>query len=364
MSSTKFANAGIEIESNNHINGNGIKNGSSNGNCYTKHENGSQNGKKKLTEITNGKGTASVTKTQEIPLGQIGNVVSPYTYEIIKESADYILQKTTHRPKIGIICGSGLGNLADLLENADTFPYNQIPHFPVSTVSGHEGKLVVGELLNVPVVCMKGRFHFYEGYPLWKVAMPVRVFKLLGVEILIVTNAAGGLNSTYKVGDIMLLKDHFNFPGFGGDSALRGPNDERFGPRFPPVNSAYDAKIRSLAKKVAEELDMSSYIREGVYTMVGGPSYETVAELKAMKTLGIDAVGMSTIPEVIVASHCGIKTLAFSLITNECVTGYDGEVDPSHSEVMEAADKREADLKRFVSHLIPSINESFLAKSN
>jgi len=215
MSLLKLAHAGdFENSSNGHCTS---KNGCSrldfeNGNSVNKNccKNGSAKNNRN-NNIING-----ITK-HEIPLGQIGNTVNPYTYEIVKESADFILQRTTHRPKIGIICGSGLGGLADLLQKSDEFPYGEIPHFPTSTVSGHAGKLVIGELSNVPVLCMKGRFHFYEGYPLWKVAMPVRVFKLLGIEVLIVTNAAGGLNTSFKVGDVMLIKDHFNFPGFGGD---------------------------------------------------------------------------------------------------------------------------------------------------
>jgi len=291
-------------------------------------------------------------------ISQIGNITNPYTYEIVKESADYILSNTSHRPKIGIICGSGLGPIADLLENKDKFPYGKIPHFPESTVKGHAGQLVIGELGDIPILCMQGRFHFYEGYPLWKVSMPVRVFKLLGIEVLIVTNAAGGLNPEYKVGDVMIIKDHLNFPGMGGDSPLRGPNDERFGTRFPALNNVYDAKLRLLAKQVGNELGMSNFMREGVYTMVGGPSFETVAELRAMKTLGIDAVGMSTIPEVILARHCGMKVFAFSLITNECVTEYDIDGDgATHEEVVETASMRENDLKKFVSQLIPSIHQ-------
>jgi len=288
------------------------------------------------------------------------SVLNPYTYDIVKESADYILGQTKHRPKIGIICGSGLGGLANLLENVNKLPYSTIPHFPASTVVGHSGELVIGELGSVPVLCMKGRFHLYEGYALSKVSMPVRVFKLMGIEILIVTNAAGGLNSAYKVGDVMFLKDHINFPGMGGDSALRGPNDERFGPRFPPLNTAYDVKLRQLAKQVATELGMSDYVHEGVYTMVGGPSYETVAELRALRMLGVDAVGMSTIPEVIVARHCGIRCFSFSLITNACILDYDVKEEASHEEVMETANGREADLNRFVSALIPTIQELHL----
>jgi len=322
-------------------------------------------------KLSNGEGNfQSVIKTSkeciiqncEGEISKLGNIVNPYTYEIVKESADYILSKTKHRPKIGIICGSGLGGLASLLKNENRFPYSEIPHFPKSTVIGHSGQLVIGDLGNVPVVCMQGRFHLYEGYPLWKVSMPVRVFKLMGIEILIVTNAAGGLNPKYNVGDIMFLKDHLNFPGMGGDSPLRGANDERFGPRFPAVNTAYDGKLRQLAKKIASELSMDSYVHEGVYTMVGGPAYETVTELRALKLLGADAVGMSTIPEVIVARHCGIRCFSFSLITNKCITDHDVEEEASHEEVVDTANKREKDLNKFINTLIPSIAQMQLTK--
>jgi len=292
-----------------------------------------------------------------VPLGKFGNTQNPYTYEIIAESAQYILDRTSLRPKIGIICGSGLGGLADLLEQKQDFPYEKIPHFPVSTVAGHAGKLVVGQMADVPVICMQGRFHMYEGYPLWKCSMPVRVFKLMGIDTLIVTNAAGGLNKKYKVGDIMIIKDHLNLPGFGGETALRGPNEERFGPRFPAMNTAYNPKLRLIAKQVASELGMDNFMREGVYTMVGGPAYETVAELKAMEALGVDAVGMSTIPEVMAARHCGLRCFAFSLITNKCITEYDSKEEATHEEVQETAAMRQLDLQKFVTRLIPAIRQ-------
>jgi purine-nucleoside phosphorylase len=360
MSSLKYAHGSGETQYSD--NGNGSGNGKYTGGLEDKHH--LVNKVKSLStdhSPTKGQNGNGVHEHQTGLIGdclsKVGNVVNPYTYEIVQQSADYILNRTTHRPKIGIICGSGLGALGELLENKDKFPYCEIPHFPESTVCGHAGQLVLGELANVPVLVMQGRFHFYEGYPLWKCSMPVRVFKLLGIEILIVTNAAGGLNKEYKVGDIMIIKDHLNFPGMGGDSALRGPNDDRFGPRFPPLNTAYDSKLRVLAKQVANELGMNKFVREGVYTMVGGPSYETVAELRAMRILGVDAVGMSTIPEVIAARHCGIQVFAFSLITNECITDYDVDVEASHEEVVETANNREEDLKRFVTQLIPSIHQ-------
>lgn len=307
--------------------------------------------------ITSKNSPVSAVNPDCVPLGKYGNCHNPYTYEVIVESAQYILDRTNLRPKIGIICGSGLGGLADLLDDKQDFPYEKIPHFPVSTVPGHAGKIVVGHMADVPVMCMQGRFHMYEGYPLWKCAMPVRVFKLLGIETLIVTNAAGGLNKTFKIGDIMIIKDHLNLPGFSGESALRGANDDRFGPRFPALNTAYNPKLMMIAKQVASELGMDDYMREGVYTMVGGPSYETIAELRAMRVMGIDAVGMSTIPEVIAARHCGIRCFAFSLITNICITDYDSKDEANHEEVQETAAMRQKDLQRFIINLVPAIRQ-------
>lgn len=358
MSSSKFTNAGLTVEDlgierygNGHgstENGNGYRPPSKlNGSTNSKAHHDSSNGHHRHQQ-------------DDTPLALRGNVVNPYTYEVLSESAQYIMDRISIRPKIAIICGSGLGSLATILDEKIDFPYEQIPHFPQSTVPGHAGKLVVGKMGKVPVVCMQGRFHYYEGYPLWKCAMPVRVFKLLGVEMLIVTNAAGGLNPDYKVGDIMILKDHVNFPGFAGESFLRGPNDERFGSRFVALNSAYDLDLRKLAKSVSSELGMNDFVHEGIYTMVGGPNFETVAELRLMKLLGIDAVGMSTVPEVIAARHCGIKCFGFSLITNECVTCYDTDDEPDHAEVMEAAFRRQDDLVRFVTSFIDSVKSAEL----
>lgn len=281
----------------------------------------------------------------------------PYPFEVIQESANYLLSGTRHRPKIGIICGSGLGGLADQLSERDVFPYETIPNFPTSTVAGHAGRMVIGLLSGVPVMCMQGRFHAYEGYPLWKCAMPVRVMKLMGVERIVITNAAGGLNPEFKVGDIMIIKDHINMQGFAGDSPLRGRNDERFGPRFPAMNNAYDANLRTMAKNIAEEMNLSHVIREGVYVMLGGPTYETVAELNLLRIVGVDAVGMSTVPEVVVARHCGLKVFAFSLITNKCITHYDTEEEANHEEVIEVANIRKKDLQNLARRIIVTMSQ-------
>lgn len=224
------------------------------------------------------------------------------------------------------------------------------------------GKLIFGYLSEVPVVCMQGRFHYYEGYPLWKCAMPVRVMKLLGVTHLIATNAAGGLNSNYQVGDIMLVKDHINIMGFAGNNPLQGPNDERFGPRFPPMNKAYDRQLIRDAKKIAEEMGIGDMIHEGVYTCLGGPNFETVAELRMLKMLGVDAVGMSTVHEVITARHCNLTVFTFSLITNMCITDYDNQFEANHEEVIDVGKVREDDLKSFVRKIVKHIAEHRLDK--
>ncbi|XP_021929389.1 purine nucleoside phosphorylase isoform X2 [Zootermopsis nevadensis] len=280
-----------------------------------------------------------------------------YTYEDIRETSGFLLQKTKYRPEIGIICGSGLGSLAESLTEKQYIPYKEVPHFPVSTVKGHVGQLVFGMLQGVPIMCMQGRFHYYEGYPICKCAMPVRVMKMIGVNYLIATNAAGGLNESYNVGDIVVIKDHVNFMGFAGVNPLRGPNDERFGPRFPAVSKAYNAELRAAALKIGKEMGIQNSLHEGVYTCLGGPNFETIAELAAMKVLGIDAVGMSTVHEVIVACHSGITVFAFSLITNKCLTTYDDDDVANHEEVMETAKNKEDVLKEFVSRMVQHIQK-------
>ncbi|CAH1985583.1 unnamed protein product [Acanthoscelides obtectus] len=285
-------------------------------------------------------------------------ILRKYTFETLTQTANYLKKHVSFTPKIGIICGSGLGSLADSVENKIEIPYENIPHFPRSTVKGHVGELVFGYLSGVPVVCMRGRFHYYEGYPLWKCAMPVRVMKLLGVEHLIITNAAGGLNANYKVGDIMLVRDHINLMGFAGNNPLQGPNDERFGPRFPPMNKAYDRDVIKAARNIAKDLGLEKNIHEGVYTCLGGPNFETVAELKMLKMLGADTVGMSTVHEVITARHCNLNVFAFSLITNMCVFDYDCEEDPNHEEVIDVGKMREVVLQNFVKRVVKHIAET------
>ncbi|KFZ63825.1 Purine nucleoside phosphorylase, partial [Podiceps cristatus] len=279
-------------------------------------------------------------------------------YEVCKETADWLRARTIQRPKIAIICGSGLGGLADVLDNKTVFPYEDIPHFPRSTVAGHVGRLVFGELNGQPCVCMQGRFHCYEGYSVSTVSLPVRVFFLLGVETLIVTNAAGGLNPQFQVGDIMFIRDHISMFGLGGQNPLHGPNDERFGVRFPSMSDAYEQDLRGLAMESAQELGFLRFIREGVYCLVAGPCYETIAECRMLQALGADAVGMSTVPEVIAARHCGLRVLGISLITNKAVMSYNSQEKANHEEVLHISVVRAEALQKLVTHLLGKLGES------
>ena len=236
---------------------------------------------------------------------------------------------------MALILGSGLGDLVDEVRESMAISYEEIPHFARSTVAGHAGRLLLGMLADVPVVIMQGRFHLYEGYTPQALTLPVRVMSMLGARTLLVTNAAGGINPTYRPGDFMLLTDHINLPGLAGANPLLGANDERFGERFSPLAKAYDAGLRSLARAVVSTMPELT-LREGVYAMVSGPSFETGAELRFLATIGADAVGMSTAPEVIVARHMGMSVLGISLITN-AATGAESE-NVNHEEVLTTAD--------------------------
>lgn len=239
-------------------------------------------------------------------------------------------------PRVAIVLGSGLGGLADDIEQPHAIPYGDIPHFPRSTVEGHAGRLVFGTLEGVPVVAMQGRFHLYEGYTPQEVVRPVRVMRRLGADVLIVTNAAGGLNPSYRVGDLMAISDHIGLPTMAGVNPLRGPNDARLGPRFPAMTSAYDADLRLFAAHAASE--GGSVLHAGIYAMVAGPNYETPAELRFLRLIGADAVGMSTVPEVIAARHAGMRVLAVSCITNETLAVEGAEAPAAvHADVLAAA---------------------------
>lgn len=244
-----------------------------------------------------------------------------------------VRQHTAQQPTIGLILGSGLSSLADTLSLPDIIPYEQIPYWPVSTVHGHQGRLVIGQFEGHTAVVLQGRSHFYEGYSVQQITMPVRVMQQLGVQTLIVTNAAGGMNPTFQPGDLMLIRDHINFPGMAGNNPLRGPNDETLGPRFPDMTEPYSAQLRTLARDAAAEHNIP--LHEGVYTYVAGPSYETPAELGFLRACGGDAVGMSTVPEVIVARHGGMDVLGISTITNMAVPNPPPGTVLSHAEVIE-----------------------------
>lgn len=249
-------------------------------------------------------------------------------------SANYIRSHTRHRPTVGLILGSGLSGLAQQIEGADSLDYAQIPHFPLSTVAGHAGRLVIGKLAGASVCAMQGRFHYYEGYDMQTVTLPIRVMQRMGVQTLILTNAAGGLNPGFQVGDIMLIEDHINFVGMAGVSPLRGPNLDEFGPRFPAVNRTYTQRLRQVAAGVAAKQGLA--LRSGVYAVVAGPNFESPAEIRMLRVLGADAVGMSTVPEAIVAHHAGMDVLAISTITNVAVADLDAGAEPTHEEVIDA----------------------------
>ncbi|XP_023936786.1 purine nucleoside phosphorylase isoform X1 [Bicyclus anynana] len=309
-------------------------------------------------DVVNGGKDSTPPKTTLPEVDTETNGNKRYSYETLVETANFLLSRTAVRPLIGVICGSGMGSywnegaLAENIIDGQCIPYEEIPNFPTSTVEGHHGRLVFGHLNDIPVVAMQGRFHYYEGYPLWKCCLPVRVMKLLGVRTLIATNAAGGLNPNFKIGDLMIVKDHINMMGFAGNNPLHGPNDERFGPRFPPMNKAYNYEFRKIAKEVAKELNIQDIVREGVYTCLGGPNFETVAEINMLKMVGVDAVGMSTVHEVITARHCDMNVFGLSLITNECVTSYEHEAEANHEEVLDVGRMRQDILRKFVSKLV------------
>ena len=258
-----------------------------------------------------------------IPLAQIDPI------------AQVIRTRLPVQPSVAIILGSGLGALADAVEGAASIPYNEIPSWPVSTVFGHQGRLVAGKLEGRQVVVMQGRAHYYEGYSMAQVTLPVRVFQRLGVETLIVTNAAGGINPEFIPGDLMLITDHLNLVGMAGLSPLRGPNLDVLGPRFPDMSQAYDRQLLDLARQAAKEAGI--LLREGVYVCLAGPSFETPADLRFLRTIGADAVGMSTVPEVTAARHGGTRVLGISGISNKA--NLDGNTITSHEEVLAAGQK-------------------------
>lgn len=258
--------------------------------------------------------------------------------EAIQAAVAFIRQRHAEAPRVALVLGTGLGGLADRIVDATSIPYTEIPHFPHATVAGHAGRLVLGHLAGVPVAAMQGRFHLYEGYTPQQVVLPARVLHALGASIFIVTNAAGGLDPAQHAGDLLLLRDHIGLPTMAGNNPLIGPNDEQIGPRFPSITGAYDASLRETARAVAQEQGIS--LREGVYVMVSGPNYESPAELRFLRLIGADAVGMSTVPEVLAARHMGMRVLAISCVTNVAISAdMDAPPEPNHAEVVAAAER-------------------------
>jgi purine-nucleoside phosphorylase len=254
------------------------------------------------------------------------------TLEMIDRAAEAIRSKSDLRPKIGMILGSGLGPVAEGVQDATVIPARDIPHWPISTVEGHVGRVILGSLQGQAVIVLQGRAHYYEGYPMSQVTLPVRVMQRLGAEILVVTNAAGAVNPDFEPGDLMLITDHINLIGMTGQSPLRGPNLDEFGPRFPDMSQAYDHQLMGLARQVASAQEIP--LREGVYICLAGPSFETPADLRFLRNIGVDAVGMSTVPEVTVARHGGMRVLGVSGISNKA--NLDGETITTHEEVLAA----------------------------
>jgi purine-nucleoside phosphorylase len=272
-------------------------------------------------------------------------------YERAENAARIVRARSSAKPQIAIVLGSGLGGFADEFEDSVALPYREIPGFVTSTAQGHAGKLVIGKVSSVPVLAMQGRVHYYEGYSLEEVTFPIRTFKLLGIETLILTNAAGGIDVQLSQGSLMVISDHLNLMGV---NPLRGPNDERFGPRFPDLTEVYARELQELASEAARELGITA--RRGVYAALAGPSYETPAEIHMLRAFGADAVGMSTVPEAIVARHMGMKVLGISCITN--MAAGISEAPINHEEVMETGQKVRESFTQLLRSIIASASKS------
>jgi purine-nucleoside phosphorylase len=266
----------------------------------------------------------------------------------IDAAAAAIRKRHEGAPRVGIILGTGLGGLASQIESSTAISYGDIPHFPVSTVQSHAGQLVCGTLRGVEVLAMEGRFHFYEGYSMQEVTFPIRVMRSLGVEILVVTNAAGGMNSLFELADVVIIDDHINLMG---DNPLRGPNDESLGPRFPDMSHPYDRQLMALAQKSA--LELSIPCRKGVFAAVTGPNLETRAEYRMLRGMGADLVGMSTVPEVIVAVHAGLRVLGFSIVTDLCLPDALEEADIR--QIIEVAGRGGERLTRLIPRILEQL---------
>jgi purine-nucleoside phosphorylase len=278
------------------------------------------------------------------------------TYEKAQEAADFIRSKYSKEIKVALVLGSGLGAFADSIKNPVIIPYEEIPNFSRSTVEGHAGRLVLGEVNGVSVAVQQGRFHYYEGYDIQKVVLPVRTFGVLGIKNLILTNAAGSVRTDFKQGTLMLIRDHLNLMGV---NPLVGENDPRFGPRFPDMTEVYSRDIQTIvgeeAKKMSDEKGITPFLRRGVYCALTGPNYETPAEIRMYRLLGADAVGMSTVPEALAARHQGMKVLAISCITNLAAGVSDEEIN--HEEVMETGAKIADTFRELLERVLSRIGE-------
>jgi purine-nucleoside phosphorylase len=272
----------------------------------------------------------------------------PDPFTLAETAAQSVLQRTSLRPKIGLVLGSGLGSFADSLTDGTRIPFAEIPSFPLSTAIGHAGKLVIGKAGDIPVAAMQGRVHLYEGYSPQEVVLPMRVFAGMGIRAVILTNAAGGINLNYQQGALVLIRDHINLQG---NNPLAGPNDDRFGPRFPDMTHAYAKEYRAIAKEEGTRLGMT--LHEGVYAALLGPSYETPAEINSLRIIGADLVGMSTAFEVIAARHMGIKVLAISCVTNMAAGILDRPL--SHREVMETGERVKTSFEALLRAVLPRI---------
>jgi purine-nucleoside phosphorylase len=280
------------------------------------------------------------------------NTPQPETFTQAESAAAFLLSQTKLRPRIALVLGSGLGGFADELTDAAQIPYGQIPAFPRSTAIGHAGQMVIGLAEGVPIAAMQGRVHLYEGYSAAEVAFPIRVFGRMGIRAVVITNAAGGINLDHQQGALVVIRDHINLQG---QNPLVGPNDERFGPRFPDMTEAYSKVYRETAIAAARKLGKP--IREGVYAGLLGPSYETPAEIRYLRAIGADLVGMSTIAEVIAARHMGMKVLAISCVTNMAAGILDQVLD--HEEVLETAERVRGDFVGFLRAVLPEIAKEF-----
>jgi purine-nucleoside phosphorylase len=275
-------------------------------------------------------------------------IKSASEFERADSAASFLLSKAVLRPEIGLVLGSGLGAFADEFTGATRVPYAEIPHFPQSTAVGHAGKLVLGKVGDVPVAGMQGRVHLYEGYSAKDVAFPIRVFSRMGVKAVILTNAAGGIKHEFTQGKLVVIKDHINLQGV---SPLTGPNDERFGPRFPDMTTAYDRRFREMTVGEGNRHSIGAY--EGVYAALPGPNYETPAEIRYLRSIGADLVGMSTVPEVIAARHCGMRVLGISCVTNAAAGILDKPLD--HKEVLETGERVRGQFIALLKSIIPRI---------